>query len=214
MKIDVQKIRPSSLVRMLNSTPLGSVINERDLREHRNNAGFRVGDDRSVNLIRYCAWLAARRHEGEQKERTPRTLKALAERLGIPLRTLHRYRNLPDWPETIPGQERFVQAKRGGQIRGRGAASAKLSAGGDVMSLTERKLEQEILKLELANESKTEEIITREIEKLRAEAARYFDLLSDGAREWADKYKITPAARRDFNELLGECMAAIKNEAE
>jgi len=47
---------------MLNSTPLGEVIGERQLRRHRNRAGYRIGDERRVDLLRYAAWLLWERH--------------------------------------------------------------------------------------------------------------------------------------------------------
>ncbi len=40
MAIDPRKLRPSELCRLLNSTPLGEVINERQLYRHRSRAGF------------------------------------------------------------------------------------------------------------------------------------------------------------------------------
>ena len=63
MAIDPRQLRPNELVRLLNSTPLGEVISERQLLRHRSRAGFRIGDDRHVDLFRYVAWLAAIRHE-------------------------------------------------------------------------------------------------------------------------------------------------------
>ena len=57
MAIDPRKLRPTELVRLLNSTPLGEVIGERQLLRHRSRAGFRIGDDRHVDLFRYVAWL-------------------------------------------------------------------------------------------------------------------------------------------------------------
>jgi hypothetical protein len=59
---DPQKLRPSELCRLLNSTPLGEVIGERELYRHRTSAGLRIGDGRRVDLIRYVAWLVRRRH--------------------------------------------------------------------------------------------------------------------------------------------------------
>ena len=58
MAIDPRQLRPSILTRMLNSTPLGEVISERQLRRHRNRAGYRIGDEKRVDLFRYAAWLA------------------------------------------------------------------------------------------------------------------------------------------------------------
>jgi hypothetical protein len=50
------------LCRLLNSTPLGEVINERQLHRHRTRAGMRIGDARFVDLLRYVAWLIEIRH--------------------------------------------------------------------------------------------------------------------------------------------------------
>jgi hypothetical protein len=56
------KLRPSELCRLLNSTPLGEVINDRKLKRHRERAGLRIGDGRYVDLVRYVAWLIQVRH--------------------------------------------------------------------------------------------------------------------------------------------------------
>ena len=63
MAIDPRKLRPGELCRLLNSTPLGEVISERQLYRHRMRAGFRVGDGRHVDLLRYVAWLVDVFHE-------------------------------------------------------------------------------------------------------------------------------------------------------
>ena len=63
MAIDPRKLRPGALCRLLNSTPLGEVISERQLYRHRMRAGFRVGDGRHVDLLRYVAWLVDVFHE-------------------------------------------------------------------------------------------------------------------------------------------------------
>jgi hypothetical protein len=60
--INPQKLRPSELCRLLNSTPLGEVLNERQLHRHRTRAGMRIGDARHVDLFRYLAWLVELRH--------------------------------------------------------------------------------------------------------------------------------------------------------
>ncbi len=62
MATDPRKLRPSELCRLLNSTPLGEVINERQLHRHRTRAGMRIGDARFVDLLRYVAWLIEVRH--------------------------------------------------------------------------------------------------------------------------------------------------------
>ncbi len=66
MAIDPRQLRPGELARLLNSTPLGEVVSERQLHRHRTRAGFRVaadGDAGKVNLFRYVAWLVTTRHE-------------------------------------------------------------------------------------------------------------------------------------------------------
>ncbi|MCG3181855.1 MAG: hypothetical protein BIFFINMI_04290 [Phycisphaerae bacterium] len=57
-KNDPRQMRPSALVRLLNSTPLGEVIGERQLYRHRMRAGYRIGDGHRVDMLRYAAWLA------------------------------------------------------------------------------------------------------------------------------------------------------------
>ncbi len=57
MAIDPRHLRPADLTRLLNSTPLGTVIDERQLYRHRQRAGFRIGDGKHIDLFRYVAWL-------------------------------------------------------------------------------------------------------------------------------------------------------------
>ncbi|MCL4743273.1 MAG: phage terminase large subunit family protein [Phycisphaerales bacterium] len=63
MAIDPRSLRPGELCRLLNSTPLGEVISERQLHRHRTRAGFRIGDDKTIDLVRYVAWLVVERYE-------------------------------------------------------------------------------------------------------------------------------------------------------
>lgn len=62
-QIDPRRLRPTELARLLNSSPLREVISERQLRRHRNRAGYRIGDGKHVDLLRYIAWLFDVRHE-------------------------------------------------------------------------------------------------------------------------------------------------------
>src|SRR5437870_2075867 len=55
-------LKPSEAARLLNSTPLGPVIDERQLYRHRNLAGFRIGDGKHIDLYRYIAWLVETKH--------------------------------------------------------------------------------------------------------------------------------------------------------
>jgi hypothetical protein len=61
--IDPRQLRPSELAKLLNSTPLGAVIDERQLYRHRLRAGYRIGDGKRIDLFRYVAWLIHVRHE-------------------------------------------------------------------------------------------------------------------------------------------------------
>lgn len=63
-KLDPRRLKPSEVCRLLNSTPLGEVITERQLHRHRTRAGFRISPpgEKTVDLFRYVAWLIAMRH--------------------------------------------------------------------------------------------------------------------------------------------------------
>ncbi len=62
MAIDPRNQKPSDLARLLNSTPLGTVIDERQLYRHRMKAGYRIGDGRHIDLYRYVGWLIETKH--------------------------------------------------------------------------------------------------------------------------------------------------------
>ncbi|MBA2224586.1 terminase gpA endonuclease subunit [Thermogemmata fonticola] len=101
MALDPRRLRPSELCRLLNSTPLGAVLNERQLHRHRVRAGLRIGDARHVDLVRYVAWLVQLRHtprpepEGDPYE----TLKARARARNIALSLAGR--DIGDLPEVV-----------------------------------------------------------------------------------------------------------------
>lgn len=59
---DPRKLKPGALIRLLNSTPAGHVLDDRRLRRHRERAGTRLGDGQTLDVLRYAAWLAAERH--------------------------------------------------------------------------------------------------------------------------------------------------------
>jgi len=79
MAIDPLNLRPGELCRLLNSTPLGTVINERQLYRHRNRAGYRLGDGNRVDLLRYVAWLVEEVHR-PQASTASESYEALKER--------------------------------------------------------------------------------------------------------------------------------------
>ena len=61
-KLDPRALRPAELARLLNSTPLGEVIQSHTIYRQRNRAGYRIGDGSRIDLVRYTAWLARERH--------------------------------------------------------------------------------------------------------------------------------------------------------
>ncbi len=66
MTIDPRRLRPTQLVQLLNSTPMGEVIGDRQLHRHRTRAGLRItstADPRTIDLLRYVAWLVSERHK-------------------------------------------------------------------------------------------------------------------------------------------------------
>ncbi len=61
MAINPLRIKPSDAVRLINSTPVGPVCNDRLLRRHRDAAGLHISEDgQTVNLFKYAAWLLCR----------------------------------------------------------------------------------------------------------------------------------------------------------
>ncbi len=67
MATDPRSLRPSDVCRLLNSTPLGEVISERQLHRHRSRAGWRIGDGKRVDLVRYVGWLVQTRHAPQRQ---------------------------------------------------------------------------------------------------------------------------------------------------
>ena len=68
MAIKGNKLRPAELVRLLNSTDLGTVISPAQVYRHFTMAGYRVAsteDSRCLNLYRYIAWLVDRKNRTE-----------------------------------------------------------------------------------------------------------------------------------------------------
>jgi len=63
MAIDIRSLKPSELIRLLNSTPLGAVVSATRVSRQRDDAGFRIGDGKRIDLVRYVAWLARERRK-------------------------------------------------------------------------------------------------------------------------------------------------------
>ena len=66
----LRKLRPTELVRLLNSTPLGEVISERQFLRHRDRCRYSVSATTGRSIFSaYVAWLVAVRHEPESPSR-------------------------------------------------------------------------------------------------------------------------------------------------
>ena len=79
MPINPGQIRPVDLTRLLNSTPLGTLLSDRQLRRHREMAGFKISDDggHTVHLLKYTAWLRDFYHR--RAEMPPQDYEAMKE---------------------------------------------------------------------------------------------------------------------------------------
>ena len=83
MAIDPRRLGPTQLCRLLNSTPLGEVISDRQLYRHRTRAGYRIGDGKQVDLLRYVAWLVQVRHAPKEEVDEYEQLKERALRPAV-----------------------------------------------------------------------------------------------------------------------------------
>ena len=57
MAIDPHSLKPVEIARLLNSTPLGSVVEQSTVYRQQNRAGLRIGNGNRIDLVRYVAWL-------------------------------------------------------------------------------------------------------------------------------------------------------------
>jgi len=109
MAADPRKLRPSELCRLLNSTPLGEVANERQMYRLRTRFGLQVGDARHVDLLRLTAKLVEVRHapkaepDGDPYEKLKNRARARNVALAI------AGRDIGDLP-TVVSPERKARA--------------------------------------------------------------------------------------------------------
>jgi len=65
---------------MLNSTPLGEVASDRIVRRHCTRAGYRIGDNKTIDLLRYAAWLVDVRRQMIVRRRPDSGYEAIKQR--------------------------------------------------------------------------------------------------------------------------------------
>lgn len=70
---EMSGMRACDVVRLLNSTPLGVVINERQLFRHRGRAGDCFSNGRRIDFLRYVAWLCEQHPQHKARPKRPRT---------------------------------------------------------------------------------------------------------------------------------------------
>ena len=114
-----RELRPSELTRLLNSTPLGEVLDDRRLYRHRSRAGYRIGSGRRVDLLKYVAWLATERHEKRPRRRSHRRGNdGITQREVLDLLEAQRYRCNLTGRELTPDTaslDHVVPVSRGGR---------------------------------------------------------------------------------------------------
>lgn len=133
------------------------------------------------------------------------THNELAKELGLPVRTLHRYKKETGWPADLDGQREFVSVKRGAIVRGRGAVRTNTVGGG----LQARKLNAEVELAELKVARGREKILSEAREELRAEARTFLSFFHDAFHRWAKRHKLTNAQRRELNTVLEDAMQRL-----
>ena len=107
-QIDPRKIRPADLLRLVNAAGRGSVLTEFQLRRHRNEAGYTIGDARTVDLFRYAAWLTLEYFKPRQAPLSYEEQKARqAERNAEAVRAAQDIGEIPD----VADPQRKAQAE-------------------------------------------------------------------------------------------------------
>lgn len=111
MAIDPQHLGPTELCALLNSTALGEVISMRQLHRHRERAGYRIGDGKKLNLLKYVAWLVCNRHEPTHEPEGLTGYNAIKEQARLRNALLSRSgRDIGDLPAVV-NPERRAQAE-------------------------------------------------------------------------------------------------------
>jgi hypothetical protein len=59
MPINPHQLKPSELVKLMNSTPLGETLSRDRAYRQRDRGGFKIGDGATIDLVRYTGWLFA-----------------------------------------------------------------------------------------------------------------------------------------------------------
>ena len=85
MKVDPRQLRVAEAVRLLNSSPLGEVVQPHVVYRHLNRAAYKIGDGKKIDLLRYAAWLFHARHETFESGWTENDYEAHKDAVGTRL---------------------------------------------------------------------------------------------------------------------------------
>jgi len=113
------RLRPTDLVRLLNSTPLGQVIGERQLYRQRMRSGDRFCVGRKIDLLSYVAWLIEQKRPGERQRRPRRSETVSGDAVQQMLRA-QQYRCALSGRQLTPDSaslDHIVAISRGGEHR-------------------------------------------------------------------------------------------------
>lgn len=103
-KINPTQIKPAELIRILNSAGFGTVLTDSTLRRHRNTAGYTIGDDKSVDLLRYAAWLMQAYLTPPEPTRTYDQMREAARQRNLELARAGR--DIGDIPDVVNPERR------------------------------------------------------------------------------------------------------------
>jgi len=84
-------LSPNRLATLANSTPLGSVITEKQMMVHRTLAGVRAGDGKKLSPIHYLAWIIRQAYPKNQIARASSAQPVNPERLPQTREELDRW---------------------------------------------------------------------------------------------------------------------------
>ena len=104
MKINPTKMKPTELVRILNSAGMGQVITDKVLHRHRNAAGYTIGDGKTVDLLRYTAWLMQLYQQPPEPTRTYEDMREAARQRNLEMARAGR--DIGDIPEAINSERK------------------------------------------------------------------------------------------------------------
>jgi hypothetical protein len=106
LRLDLQQLSVPEAARVLNSTPVGEVIAPRVVYRHLNRAGLKIGDGRTLHLVRYAAWLFRVRSEAKPEPGSERS-----DYEKVKASAAQRARNISEAGRDIAGDDWVRPAK-------------------------------------------------------------------------------------------------------